>query len=404
MESSVLDLRNILEIIFRTTKKRGNVLADCYLIKDPSIISKWKNFKAKPTNEDIMKIVEFAHAESTETQRKIMRDEIINLINGSYLKGVIRDSIINIEDFGEFLSEVLKLVTVVLEKDIQYDETSESKYNTEDFTGVSGVAKNMIQMETISAFSEGIEGKYSGVIEFNMTLSKDRGDGCVARFESDTKSNISKNKVSKPGKLQKKLKTTVVLGTLFVVLFAFLAVNAATNGQSGKGNYVAAEENKNAQKKEAEATPIPYEEVKEGKDTSLELQTSINDASIPSSVDIQPEPVALQEMDKNNGGNGEKVRAEESKPSKVISDSFKNTVETKTPTGESSENNTTEKNAEKGTENNTENTTTNNTTSNTGDIVNDIDNSGDTIIDGDVIIDGNENIVGKGSKIFISIQ
>lgn len=114
MENYNLDIRNILEVIFRTTKKRGNILADSYLIKDPSIISKWKNSKTQPTNEDIIKIVEFAYEESTETQRKIMRNEITNLINNSYLKGVIRSSLISIEDFKEFLSEVLKLVTVVL--------------------------------------------------------------------------------------------------------------------------------------------------------------------------------------------------------------------------------------------------------------------------------------------------
>ncbi len=414
MESGGLDLRNILEIIFRTTKKRGNILADSYLIKDPSIISKWKNFKAKPTNEDILKIVEFAYAESTETQRKIMRNEIINLINGSYLKGVIRDSILNIEDFGEFLSEVLKLVTVVLEKDIQYDEAADSKINADGFTAVSDVTKNMIQMETISAFSEGVEGKYSGVIEFNMFLSKDRGESCVGRFEKDPKSknSVNKNNGSKPGKLQKKLKTTVVLSTIFIALFGFMAADAVTNAQSGKENFIATKENTNAQMKEAEATPICYEETKEGKDTylpgsevesekdaSIEAQTPTNDVVVETSPEVESEPKAEQESNKNNGENAEKVSVADSKPSKgITNDSSNNTGESKTITGESPENNETEK----GTESSTTTNTTN--TSNTGTIVNNIDNSGDTIIDGDIIIEGDKNVVGKGSNIFINVE
>ncbi|OPZ88456.1 MAG: hypothetical protein BWY74_03128 [Firmicutes bacterium ADurb.Bin419] len=343
-----------------------------------------------------------------------MRNEIINLINGSYLKGVIRDSILNIEDFGEFLSEVLKLVTVVLEKDIQYDEAADSKINADGFTAVSDVTKNMIQMETISAFSEGVEGKYSGVIEFNMFLSKDRGESCVGRFEKDPKSknSVNKNNGSKPGKLQKKLKTTVVLSTIFIALFGFMAADAVTNAQSGKENFIATKENTNAQMKEAEATPICYEETKEGKDTylpgsevesekdaSIEAQTPTNDVVVETSPEVESEPKAEQESNKNNGENAEKVSVADSKPSKgITNDSSNNTGESKTITGESPENNETEK----GTESSTTTNTTN--TSNTGTIVNNIDNSGDTIIDGDIIIEGDKNVVGKGSNIFINVE
>ncbi len=449
MESNGLDIRNVLEIIFRTTKKRGNILADCYLIKDPSIISKWKNLKAKPTNEDILKIVEFAYEESTETQRKIMRNEIINLLNGSCLKGVIRDSVISIEDFGEFLSEVLKLVTVVLGKDIQYDEAADSNFNTDDFNEVSGNVKNMIQMETISAFSEDIEGKYSGVIEFNMFLSKDRGESCIGRFENDTKnkSYVNKSTGSKPGKFQKKLKATVVLGTLFIVFFAFLAVDAATNAQNGKQKVIVSEENTNAHMKEVVATPAYSKETKEGKGTFC-LDNEVNNQNNPilesqipgkefiskTSPKVEAEPKDVhQEQDKNKGNNQENGSVA-SKPSKAVSSdspektAASNKIKSGKPKIDATENrnenstnvnntNTNAANADKADKNNTDtsninksNTNTSNK-NNTGAIVNNIDNSvndtnntGDTIIEGDIIIEGEKNIVGKGSNVFITFE
>lgn len=111
MKNNILDMRNVLELIFKTTKKKGNILADCYIIKDSSIISKWKNGKSKPLIEDLSKIVEFTYKESSEIQRKIIRNEIEVLILNSNLTESIKSSLLKISNSKEFLSEVLNVAT-----------------------------------------------------------------------------------------------------------------------------------------------------------------------------------------------------------------------------------------------------------------------------------------------------
>lgn len=83
-------LKVIFEVIFKVTRKNANVLADMYLLKDKSIISKWKNRKNTPKAEDIKKIVEFVISESTTSQKKIIRDSIENQLKDSSIKKKLR--------------------------------------------------------------------------------------------------------------------------------------------------------------------------------------------------------------------------------------------------------------------------------------------------------------------------
>ncbi|WP_010681224.1 NPCBM/NEW2 domain-containing protein [Acetivibrio cellulolyticus] len=134
-------LKVIFEVIFKVTRKNANVLADMYLLKDKSIISKWKNRKNTPKAEDIKKIVEFVISESTTSQKKIIRDSIENQLKDSSIKKEVKDIILNIEDFSEFLVEAISLAASddqPLDKEINSeDQSADNKLDNEDYTGYS---------------------------------------------------------------------------------------------------------------------------------------------------------------------------------------------------------------------------------------------------------------------------
>jgi len=99
---------------------RGPVFfADSYLFKDPSIISKWKIGRALPSNDDIEKIVTFTVNEMTGNQHKILRSALEDLIRNSIIDkditidNEIKESLLSIEDFKNFLSEVLRIAKTV---------------------------------------------------------------------------------------------------------------------------------------------------------------------------------------------------------------------------------------------------------------------------------------------------
>jgi hypothetical protein len=106
-----LNIKNILDILFKVTKKSANILADAYLLKDVSTISKWKNNKVVIKSEDINKIVQFAVKESSIVQREMIRKEIEVLINNSGLNASIKKVLFNVDDFGKFIEEALNVST-----------------------------------------------------------------------------------------------------------------------------------------------------------------------------------------------------------------------------------------------------------------------------------------------------
>ncbi|QNU67599.1 copper amine oxidase N-terminal domain-containing protein [Ruminiclostridium herbifermentans] len=107
MQDEVLSIKLLLETLFKTLKKSTNYFAYTYLLKDVSLISKWKTGKAVPKNEDIDKIVEFVNNESTGMQRHLIRVKIEEYINDSLLDLSLKKMLLGIEDFSTFLTETL---------------------------------------------------------------------------------------------------------------------------------------------------------------------------------------------------------------------------------------------------------------------------------------------------------
>lgn len=230
MDKTFLSIRNILDIVFKITKKNANILADCYLIKDSSIISKWKNNRARPKNEDLYKIADFAHEESTGTQRKMIRNEIEILIYNSSLKEEIKESLLRIAEFREFLVEVLNVSTSSVGKTPKQNKLIVQPSEDCEFDRVSN-------SETITAFHNSLEGNYSGVVEFNLVLSKNGEDGRKGTLSgvADYRTNISRSIKSRMGNLQKQIKSKSVLGTvLIVIITGFMVVQATNSNQNSK--------------------------------------------------------------------------------------------------------------------------------------------------------------------------
>ncbi|MDP4182996.1 MAG: hypothetical protein Q8942_18155 [Bacillota bacterium] len=112
---NTLSFKTLLEIILKVTQKNASILADAYLLKDSSIISKWKTNKAFPKSYDIDKIVEFTIEESSASQRKILRDKIEELVRNASIKPEIKKLIMDKEDFREFLYETLTVTVCAVD-------------------------------------------------------------------------------------------------------------------------------------------------------------------------------------------------------------------------------------------------------------------------------------------------
>ena len=54
---AIYDMKTLLEIIFKYTKKNARILADRYLLKDVSIISKWRNNVVCPKMMILLKLL-----------------------------------------------------------------------------------------------------------------------------------------------------------------------------------------------------------------------------------------------------------------------------------------------------------------------------------------------------------
>lgn len=385
MEDSGLSIGGVIDIIFSVTKKKGNILADSYLIKNSSIISKWKSHKAKPTNEDISKIADFAFEESSEMQRKIIRNGIMDLIINSSLKNGIKSSLLRIEDFKEFLSEVLNVATAG--KDRQQSEADlkarELKKNEFAYNDIENHKNNT---ETVMAFSDDTEGKYSGVVEFNMFLSKDRGEKSAGMGKNEGYKSNGMINAEINSNMQRKLKsTTTILGSIIVVvIIGLLAVNAADNSCNADCEAIKDNSDGVACQQDIRSTPSL---LKKPGDTG-------NDDSANKSENAA-------------SGNENGKPTQSSQPAAVAKDGKTLAGRAAQPTASSKgKENYNEKAAEaKNTINNSKNTTTNTTTNTTK---NNINNSTNIInnptTNNEANINGDNNVQGQGSNIFINIE
>ncbi|HEY9062947.1 MAG TPA: hypothetical protein VIO64_20985 [Pseudobacteroides sp.] len=212
-----LNIKNIIEIILKTTKKNTNFLADVYLLKDASIVYKWKNRKVIPRNEDIERIVSFAQKESSDAQRRIIRERIEHLIANSSLNEDMKEFLFSKEEFSDFLMEALN-VTTSCSSGIEVSANRDA-----------GKSVDYGQNNSSSLNIDGIEGEYTGHIKLDMVLRK-KGDD--ASDEINNNEIILKNKRSEAGSLIAKvgrgykkitfMSTVVIVVVLNIFIFQLL--------------------------------------------------------------------------------------------------------------------------------------------------------------------------------------
>ncbi len=222
MEDNYFNLKNILGILFKITKKSANILADRYLLKEVSIISKWKNNKAEIKSEDISRIVEFAVKETSEVQRKMIRTEIQTVINCSSITEEIKEMLIEIEDFGEFIEESLNVCT-------------SWSYDVPDVNPNNGFTNNLSSSDEFNLdLGKGLEGGYKGIVKFDLELLKNKSN---QENTGNKKNSVIKNSKinliprNKFGSAKKFIEARSVLTVIVIV-----AILSYTFIQAGKNN------------------------------------------------------------------------------------------------------------------------------------------------------------------------
>ncbi len=234
MRDNAINFENILNIIFRTTTKSAQFFADCYLRKDISIISRWKNNTIIPKIEDLRKIVEFAISESTGVQRVVMRNEITKLLKSSPIKKDILEVIIEKESFEDFLTETLSALSIeykeiICESNeaILFDKKKQQRKESES-----------IDVETCSSNSHSendIVGNYTGVVQFDLLMLKQK-EKSNDKFEGNIKENLNLSFSAKQGdinKIGKYLLNRMTIGIIVLVsISGFLIAQAADNSHN----------------------------------------------------------------------------------------------------------------------------------------------------------------------------
>jgi cytoskeletal protein RodZ len=299
--NEVLKIKDLLDIIYKTTNKNSNILAGMYLLKDVSIISKWKNNKVSPKTEDISKIVEFAIAESSEAQRRMMRDNIKELILNSSLKEEIKKLILNIVDFEKFLTEVLNISTCSNNEKIQLDDrigSFKTKAIRDNEDGNSDIKESGVGHSLISDLVGNIEGKYSGIVEFDMVLYKnEKSKNKNSKSESTAQFSGSADfsNVKRAGRLQKYLKGKTILG-LFVLGFIsiFLItqmsnISQNTDSKSISEKIVRAPKDNSVSESNPESTPQVSKDLSTKSDEKA-TKNAINTVSDIKTPTVTPKP------------------------------------------------------------------------------------------------------------------
>lgn len=202
-----LNFKNVLDIILKTTKKKVSILADMYLFKGVSMVYKWNNMIVTPSDEDINRIVEFTVKESSEIQKRIIRDSLEKLIIDSFISEDIKNEIIGIRSFDEFIYEVLNIST---EED--YCEEAEESVNVK-VNDSGGIVDHIIMDQDLS-------GKYSGVVTFDLNLKKSSTGKSNNEIYIKEK-NLNKRFINKLGKYGTTIVILAFISTLFVRALAY---------------------------------------------------------------------------------------------------------------------------------------------------------------------------------------
>ncbi len=223
MEDNYFNLKNILGILFKITKKNANILADRYLLKEVSIISKWKNNKTEIKSEDISRIVEFAVTETSKVQRKMIRKEILTLIDYSSITEEIKEMLTEIKDFDEFIEESLNVCT-------------SWSYDMPDADTISGFTDTLNSGDEYSLeLEKGLEGGYKGIVKFDLELLKNKGN---QESTSNKKNSVLKNSEinvlprNKLGNAKKLIEARSVLTVILIVaILSYTFIQASNNNK-----------------------------------------------------------------------------------------------------------------------------------------------------------------------------
>lgn len=109
MDDSAFNIKSLIKIILRITKQSPVVLAQDFLIKDVSIISRWRSGKVTPDNHhDLPMIVRFVLEKSNKTQWTAIRNAVESLVRESPIAENLKRDILAQESFNEFLLAALK--------------------------------------------------------------------------------------------------------------------------------------------------------------------------------------------------------------------------------------------------------------------------------------------------------
>lgn len=221
--NSTLNVKTVLGVIFKVTQKNANILADCYLLKDKSIISKWKSNSVIPKNDDIARIVDFTCCESTITQQKIMRDSIEEIIENAPIKNELKDIVLATDSFRDFLQEVLSVAVSIdsSEPVSQNIPLSNPKNNAQDGNVITGQIENK-------------NGRYKGTLEFDLVIPEMNSAMSSSplskpSIEFNGKVNLSnKNRLIKVAKY---LRTTSVLGVVLLCIISGTYITYSNGNQ-----------------------------------------------------------------------------------------------------------------------------------------------------------------------------
>lgn len=177
-----------MDVLFRVTKKSAHILADVYLMKDVSTISKWKNNKVIVKSDDINKIVQFAVKESSIVQREMIREEIEVLINNSVLNDSIKVMLFEIDDFDKFIEEALNVSTSLCDNVSVFGRKSASLNGI--YMGKKGFSYDVCsgndEVNILENVDKETEGRYLGVMKFNFFLSESKKINIRVVLETQT--------------------------------------------------------------------------------------------------------------------------------------------------------------------------------------------------------------------------
>ncbi len=221
------ELKTLLDIIFKVTKKNANIMADCYLLKDKSIISKWKKSSVVPRNDDIGGIIKFVLNESTGSQQQIIRDNIEQLVIESSLKKELKEIILGCKDFSSFLTEAISVSISAKDNNLEPQ--------TLPF-------ENNLNENTVTGRLENKNGRYKGTLEFDLVIPNDNSVKSVNSYEKtgiEFNGKVNLNPKSRIINAAKYLKKTSVLGLIFacIVSGSLIAHSNNQRNNSASSNY-----------------------------------------------------------------------------------------------------------------------------------------------------------------------